>query len=84
MTDWGFLGLILSPVVVVEILRLTASGVQKRRRAKQDAPTRLEVALASRSHWITHARHLRHNWWTMPRPDLPDEPLDPWPPKTQE
>ena len=80
MPDWGFLGLVLSPVVVVEVIRLTANGLTQRKRAKKEKVTELDIALASRSRWIIHSRRLSHDWWTMPRPDLPDEPKDPWPP----
>ena len=83
MPDWGFLGLVLSPVVVVEVIRLTANGITQRKRAKKEKVTELDIALASRSRWIIHSRRLSHDWWTMPRTDQPDEPDDPWPPKTE-
>ena len=84
MPDWGFLGIVLSSTVVVELIRVAAVGLGKRRRAKSEKRTRLEIALTSRHRWLTHSRKLSHDWWTEPRPDLPPEPDDPWPPTERE
>ena len=84
MPDWGFLGIVLSSTVVVELIRGASVGLGNRRRAKGEKRTRLEIALTSRWRWITHAQHLRSLWWDDPRPDLPDEPDDPWPPNERE
>lgn len=80
MADWSLVGLILSSTVVVELIRMITAGMTKRRRAKGKESTDLDLALDSRSAWKVHARRLRHHWWTLPRPDLPEEPTDPWPP----
>lgn len=78
--DWTLIGLILSSTVLVELIRVISDGWQKRKRAKGMKQTELDIALASRSRWLTYARKLKHEWWTTPRPELPPEPDDPWPP----
>lgn len=84
MADWGLVGLILSSTVLVELIRVISDGIGKRRRAKGEKQTRLDIALTSRHRWITHSRRLTHDWWTEPRPELPAEPDDPWPPKDRD
>lgn len=84
MADWGLVGLILSSTVLVELIRVLADGWQKRKRAKGKMKTQLDIALSSRSAWLTYARKLKHNWWTHPRPELPPEPDDPWTPLDKE
>lgn len=80
MEQWSLLGLVLSSTVVVKLIEVTAHGWRERRRAKGKEKTHLDLALTSRSRWLTYARRLSHDWWTEPRPDLPHEPDDPWPP----
>ena len=80
MPDWGMIGLFMSPVVVVKLIEVTVAGIRDRKRARGQKVTDLDIALASRSRWIVHSRQLRHEWWTHPRPELPPEPDDPWPP----
>ena len=80
MANWGLVGLVLSSTVLVELIRVIAAGWEKRKRAKGQSKTHLDIALTSRHRWLTHSRKLTHDWWTQPRPDLPPEPDDPWPP----
>lgn len=80
MADWGIVGLVLSSTVVVELIRVLAAGWGKRKRAKGLAKTHLDIALTSRHRWLTYSRKLVHEWWVDPRPELPPEPDDPWPP----
>lgn len=84
MPDWGLVGLILSSNVIVEIVRLASAGATKRKRAKGKIVTDFELMQTSRSRWMVHARDLRGMWHLFPRPPLPPEPDDPWPPKEKE